>query len=310
MSSTVDDDVVAALRATVPGRVDADVPLGPKTTLKVGGPARALVTADTPADLAAVAGVCRDLQVPWLILGRGSNLLVADDGWRGVVVTLGAAFRGVHIDGTRVAAGGAEPMPALAHTVARAGLAGLAYGVAIPGTVGGAVRMNAGAHGQETREVLEWADVARLGRGGATERLTVADLDMRYRHTRLPSDAVVVRAGFALRPASDAALAADMADMQQWRRTHQPLGEPSCGSVFRNPPDDSAGRLIDAAGLKGHRHGGARISDKHANFITAGADATAADVHALIRLAQREVARLHGVRLEPEVVIVGFGDDS
>lgn len=303
-------ELLAALRDAVGGGVEAHAPLGPKTTLKVGGPAEALVTADTPGDLAAVARICAELDRPWLILGRGSNLLVADDGWHGVAVTLGRGFRGVDIDGTQVVAGGAERMPALAHAVARAGLAGLAYGVAIPGTVGGAVRMNAGAHGQETRDVLRWAEVARLANGGAVEQIPAVDLQMAYRHTSLPADAVVVRAGFSLRPASDEALAADMAEMQRWRREHQPLGEPSCGSVFRNPPGDSAGRLIDTAGLKGRRHGGAQISGQHANFITAGPGATAADVHALVRLAQVEVRRCHGVELTPEVVMVGFGEPA
>ena len=300
------DEVLAALRAAVGGSVETAVPLAPRTTLKVGGPAAALVTAESPADLTAVGQICAEASCPWLILGRGSNLLVSDDGWDGIVVTLGKGFRGVEFNGEQVAAGAGERMPALAHVVARQGLLGLAYGVAIPGTVGGAVRMNAGAHGQQTRDVLQCVDVVRLAFEGRVERLDVADLRMTYRHTELPQDAVVVQATFGLRRATDDRLSADMQDMKQWRRDHQPLGEPSCGSVFRNPPGDSAGRLIEAAGLKGHRIGGAQVSEKHANFITAGAGARASDVHAVIRHVQAQVERHHGVRLVPEVVIVGF----
>ena len=303
--------VGALLEAThdTNGAVRADAPLAPLTTLKVGGNAAALVTAEHPDDLVAVAEICAATARPWLILGRGSNLLVSDTGWRGVAVALGTAFRGVQIHSELVEAGGAEAMPSLAHTVARHGLGGLAFGVAIPGTVGGAVRMNAGAHGRDTSEVLRWADVVRLSRGGRIERWSRDDLGMGYRHTEVPADAVVVRAGFALQRASDERLAADMREMQRWRRAHQPLGERSCGSVFRNPAGDSAGRLIDSAGLKGHRVGGATVSDKHANFITVDGSGTAADVHTLILLVQEQVRAVHGVELIPEVVMVGFDDD-
>jgi UDP-N-acetylmuramate dehydrogenase len=212
----------------------------------------------------------------------------------------------VHVDGEVVVAGAAEPMPVLANAVARHGLGGIAFGVAIPGTLGGAVRMNAGAHGHELREVLEWAEVARLEKQGALERLTAADLRMGYRHTALPSDAVVLRARLRLSHTDAETLAGQMAEMRRWRRQHQPINEPSCGSVFRNPEGDSAGRLIEAAGRKGHRVGGARISEKHANFITCAPGATARDVHRVIRDVQAEVAARHGVELRTEVVLAGF----
>jgi UDP-N-acetylmuramate dehydrogenase len=303
-------DLVTALAAELTGSVEADAPLAPLTTLRVGGPAAALVTAESPDDLAAVARLCAAHRRPWLILGKGSNLLVADAGWPGVVVTLGKAFKGVDVDGETVEAGGAEPMPGLATKVAREGLAGLAFGIAIPGTVGGAVRMNAGAHGGELSEVLVWAEVARLSRGGALERIPAADLDMRYRHTALPDDAVVVRARLQLRRASAEEIDAAMAEMRQWRRDHQPLSEPSCGSVFRNPDGDSAGRLIDTAGMKDHRVGGARVSPVHANFITVDEGGRADDVHRVIRAVQARVREVHGVDLVPEVVIVGFADEA
>lgn len=305
-----DPGLVRQLRERVSGEVLADEPLAAHTTIKVGGPAAALVRVETPEDLAAVAEVCGELDRPWLILGRGSNLLVADEGWPGVVVTLGRGFRGMDIDGETVVAGAAERMPALAAKVSAAGLAGLAFGVAIPGSLGGAVRMNAGAHGAEMADVLVWAEVVRLARRGAVQRLSAADLDMGYRRTALPSDAVVVRAALRLRHADAGSLREEMAEMKQWRREHQPIKTPSCGSVFTNPEGDSAGRLIDAAGMKDYRVGGARVSPVHANFITVEPDARARDVHAVITAVQEAVAEAHGVLLHPEVVLVGFDDGS
>jgi UDP-N-acetylmuramate dehydrogenase len=300
------------------GQVLADEPLGPHTTLKVGGPAAAMVRAESPSDVAVVASVCAELEVPWLIVGRGSNLLVADSGWPGVAITLGRGFRGVHAPGfesaalgeaVTVDAGAAEPMPVLAGAVANLGLSGLEFGVAIPGTLGGAVRMNAGAHGREMRDVLVTATVARLGDGGRVDVLAADDLAMSYRHTALPGDALVVSATLRLAHADGQDLAAAMAEMRQWRREHQPINVPSCGSVFRNPQGDSAGRLIEAAGMKGHRVGGAEVSRVHANFITVSPRSSASDVFAVIRDVAAAVARTQGVQLDTEVVLVGFADD-
>jgi UDP-N-acetylmuramate dehydrogenase len=306
----VGDRAVEALRAAVddPARVEAGVDLAGLTTMRIGGPAGALLRAETVDDLVAAAEVGRDLGRPWLVVGRGSNLLIADGGWPGIVIVLGRGFRGVDIDGAVVRAGAAEPMPALASAVAKAGLAGMAFGVAIPGTLGGAVRMNAGAHGQELRDVLEWADAVRMGAGGVVERWDHADLDFDYRHSALAPDAVVTHAQLRLRHADAAELAAEMAEFRQWRRDHQPINEPSCGSVFRNPPGGSAGRLIEAAGLKGLRRGGAEVSQRHANFITVRPGTRAADVHEIIREVQRRVEDEAGVRLRTEVVLAGFDD--
>lgn len=303
-----DDDVVAALRDAVSGEVRAGEPMASHTTLRVGGPAVALVRATAVEDLVGIAGVCAEADRPWLILGRGSNLLVADDGWPGVVVTLAAAFRGIARDGDGLVVGGAEPMPALAVRAEQEGLAGVAFGVAIPGTLGGAVRMNAGAHGGQLSDVLDWVEVVRLAHHGQRERMAAAALELGYRHSALPADAVAVRARLALQPAAAATLAADMNEVRRWRRAHQPLSEPSCGSVFANPPGDSAGRLIDTAGLKGYRVGGARVSERHANFIVVEQGARAGDVHRVLREAQRRVAEVHGVTLRPEVVLAGFAE--
>lgn len=303
-------ELVTELRSRVAGEVRADEPLGRHTTLRVGGPAAAFVVAEGAADLAAIAEVCAESGRPWLVVGRGSNLLVPDEGWPGVAVTLGQGFRGVRVEGSLVEAGAAEPMPALAMEVARSGLGGLAFGIAIPGTVGGAVRMNAGAHGGEIADVLAWADVARLAQGGVVERIPADALGLTYRHSDLPPDAVVVRAGLRLARTDQETLEAEMAEMRRWRRVNQPLSEPTCGSVFANPPGDSAGRLIDSAGLKGHRVGGAQVSTKHANFIIGGPEATASDVRRLILEVADIVADRHGVRLRTEVVIVGFDDGA
>jgi UDP-N-acetylmuramate dehydrogenase len=311
------DLVEALLREGVePSRVDADASLSGYTTMRVGGPAAALVRAETPADLAAIARV--GLDVPWLVVGKGSNLLIADAGWPGIVIVLGRGFRGVEVSGECVVAGAAEPMPALSQQVARHGLGGLAFGIAIPGTLGGAVKMNAGAHGGEICDVLEWAEVARMATGATgegegerqresfIERWDNARLGFSYRHSELPGDAVVVRAQLRLELADAKRIAADMAEMRQWRREHQPINEPSCGSVFQNPPGDSAGRLIEAAGLKGLRVGGAEVSQRHANFITVRPGARAADVHTIIRTAQQRVRQTAGVDLRTEVVLAGF----
>jgi UDP-N-acetylmuramate dehydrogenase len=305
-----DAELVAALRAAVGGEVRAGEPMSAHTTLRVGGPAAALVRAESVEDLAGLAQVCRERARPWLVVGRGSNLLVADAGWPGVVVTLGAAFRGITRDGAALIAGGAEPMPALAVRAEHEGLAGVAFGVAIPGTVGGAVRMNAGAHGGQVSDVLEWAEVVRLAGGGAREQIGAAGLELGYRHSALPHDAVVVRARLGLAPADAEALAGDMTEMRRWRRAHQPVSEPSCGSVFANPVGDSAGRLIEAAGLVGHRVGGARVSDRHANFIVVARGSPASDVHRVLRDVQQRVAEVHGVALRPEVVLAGFADTN
>jgi UDP-N-acetylmuramate dehydrogenase len=301
-------DLLRRLEAIGGVTVEPGASLRAHTTLKVGGPAMALVTAESLDGLVELAHVCAARATPVLVLGKGSNVLVADRGFPGVVLTLGRAFRRVEVDGEQVVAGAAEPMPILARAVAREGLGGLAFGVAIPGSLGGAVRMNAGAHGGELRDVLEWAEAVRFGDHGRVQRFSPGELSMSYRHTELPPDAVVIRAGLRLRQADPAGLAAEMAEMKQWRREHQPVNEPSCGSVFRNPPGDSAGRLVEAAGLKGHRVGGAAISPRHANFITTEPGATAADVWQVIEDARAGVQAAFGVDLRTEVVLVGFED--
>jgi UDP-N-acetylmuramate dehydrogenase len=298
------DALIEALRSSGVRDVRGLAPLAESTTLRVGGPARALVTAESDTEVAVVGRIAAAFEVPVLVLGRGSNLLVGDAGWPGIAVRLGRTFRGVAIDGCEVRVGAAEPLPVLAVRLADAGLGGFAWGCAVPGTIGGAIRMNAGAHGHDMAEHLVEADVVRLGTG-ARETWPAALLSMRYRTTDLPKDAVVVAARLRLVEADPSTIHREMESIRDWRRVHQPINEPSCGSVFTNPPGGSAGALIDASGLKGLRRGGARVSDRHANFIVTEPGATATDVVALIDAVRTAVLDRTGIELTTEVVQVG-----
>lgn len=309
------DPLVEDLQAAGISEVTAEAPLAELTTLRVGGPARALIEVDDDEQLAAAGRLCREHDVPWAVVGRGSNLLVSDSGWPGVVITLGRGYRMLEIseddDGTGgvIVAGAAEPLPSLAVRVASAGFAGFAWAAAVPGSLGGAVRMNAGAHGGEMRDHLISADLVRLD-SGARETWPVDTLGLTYRHSELPSDAVVVAASLRLVRGDADRIKEEISEIRSWRREHQPINEPNCGSVFTNPPDDSAGRLVDSAGMKGHRVGGASISEVHANFIVTERDATASDVRALVRVVRHRVHEVHGVLLRPEVQMLGTFDDE
>ena len=299
------DAVGSALEQVLPGRVERDVPAAGFTTYRLGGPIAVLVRVASVGELLAVASV-GDLP-PVMVVGRGSNLLVADAGFPGVVIVLEGEFTELDINGDAVVAGGAVSLPVLARRAAAAGRTGIEFYVGIPGSVGGAVRMNAGGHGEETSRVLERAWLVDLAAGAdarETER-TPADLDYSYRHSNIPSTAIVTRAAFRTTPDDPVACEGRLDDIVRWRREHQPGGA-NAGSVFRNPPDDSAGRLIEAAGAKGLRVGGAVVSEKHANFIQAEPGATATDVRNLVAAVQQRVADAFGVALETEIHFVGF----
>ena len=238
------------------------------------------------------------------VLGKGSNLLISDEGFDGLVLRLGRAFRWVERDGNRLTAGGAMPLPALAGAALSGSLTGLEWGVAVPASLGGAVRMNAGAHGGEMADVLETIQVFDLRRGGS-ESLRAEDAGFVYRGSSLPPDGVVTRATVHLGDGDADQIRARMDRIREWRRIYQPLAEPNCCSVFKNPPGDSAARLIDAAGLKGRTIGGASVSTKHANFIVTSEGADAADVAALIQTVQEAVLARFDVRLDQEVHLVG-----
>jgi UDP-N-acetylmuramate dehydrogenase len=305
--------LAAALDASLPGAVTRAQRLADLTTYRLGGPIAIVVRVADEAGLGAVAAELARAPVPVLVVGRGSNLLVADRGFAGLGVILGGTFDEVEVDVAAglVRAGGAVALPVLARRAAAAGLGGLEFLVGIPGSVGGAVRMNAGGHGAETRDVLARAWVLDLAAGSdaAPRSRTAAELDLSYRHSNVTPTEVVVRAELRGDPDTPAACTARVDEIVRWRREHQPGGA-NAGSVFRNPPGDSAGRLIDAAGCKGLGVGGAVVSEKHANFFQAGPDATAADVRGLVREVQARVAAASGVRLVPELHLVGFESDD
>lgn len=305
--------LVADLRDRLPDSTTEDASIAELSTYRVGGPVAVLVRAHDVDALATVADVARRHQPRLLVIGRGSNLLVSDAGFSGLVVVLEGDFETIDASEQSpqaLRAGGAVPLPVLARRAAAGGLAGLEFYVGIPGSVGGAVRMNAGGHGRETVEVLRRAWVLDLLDADAPHTALerdVADLELDYRHSNLRPSEVVTAAEFTVTRDDPAACEARVAEIVRWRREHQPGGQ-NAGSVFRNPPGDSAGRLIDAAGLKGLRVGGAVVSEKHANFFQADAGATARDVLDLVAEVQRRVAKASGVELVPELHVVG--DDA
>jgi UDP-N-acetylmuramate dehydrogenase len=300
--------VAAALRA-VPGvAVSTDVSISELTTYRLGGPAAVLARVGTVAALSETGAVVRAHTVPVLVVGRGSNLLVADRGFAGVVVVLEGEFTDLALGSDEVRAGGAVALPRLARQTAAAGLTGLEFYVGIPGTVGGAVRMNAGGHGRETREALLGATCVGLLTGEGPAWRDVRALELGYRRSVLGPGDVVIDATFTVGSDDPDECRARIDDIVQWRREHQPGGA-NAGSVFRNPPGDSAGRLIESCGLKGFRVGGAVVSPKHANFFQAEDGATADDVHALVGEVRHRVETATGVRLHPELLMVGFDDE-
>jgi UDP-N-acetylmuramate dehydrogenase len=310
MNATALTEAIEALEAVLPGRVERTAPSAALTTYRCGGPFAALVRANGEDDLARVASVVARHDVPVLVVGRGSNLLVADDGFDGLALALDGEFEQMDIDREQAVAyaGGAVALPVLARRAAAAGLGGLEFFVGIPGSVGGAVRMNAGGHGRDTKDVIRGAWVCPLDDGRVRE-VTRADLDLGYRRSALGPSAVVVAATFAGRAEDPRVCGRRIDEIVRWRREHQPGGQ-NAGSIFTNPPGDAAGRLIDACGLKGLRIGGAVVSEKHANFFVADPGARAAEVHALLREVQRRVEAMTGIRLEPEVHLVGFAAEA
>ena len=297
------------LRGRLRGSVTLDAPLAPFTTYRLGGPAAVLVEAEAAEDLDALSEAWDPAALPLLVVGRGSNLLVSDAGFAGVALRLGGGFSWARYDGDVVRAGGSTPMPWLARWAARRGRGGVQFGVAVPGSVGGAVRMNAGAHGAEIRDVLADAGVIDLATG-ARSRPDVDALGFDYRTSGLPPAAVVESAGFRLTPSDPEALEEEMREIVRWRKENQPGGTHNAGSVFRNPAGDAAGRLIDAVGAKGWREGGAEVSLRHANFFVTREGATATDVARLMARVRRAVADRFGVVLVPEVRLAGpYPDD-
>ena len=315
MSTAASPLDLVALAADIARRVgvkaERAAPLARFTTMRVGGPADLLATAHNAFELRALVRFAHAHDLPLTLLGRGSNVVISDRGIRGLVVHVRA--EGSRIDGSSYVAEAGVPMARAATETQKAGLTGLEFGLAIPGTAGGAVWANAGAHGSDVASILESADV--LLTDGSEVRLPAAELGFAYRESRFkhpppsgPAE-VVVGARFRLAPASEAEIKERLDEIRHWRQAHQPLGIPSAGSTFRNPSEGpSAGALIEGAGLKGTQEGGATVSEKHANFIVNDRKGTAADVRRLMDRVRATVLDSNGVDLQPEIVFAGDWD--
>lgn len=286
-------------------RVEEHVPLGPLTTYKLGGAARWFAEPGTEDELSQLVRHAVTGEVAVVVIGRGSNMLVSDDGFDGLAIRLGPGFGGMSIDADGVVTGGAAvPLPRLARFSVEHGCGGIEFLVGVPGSVGGAVRMNAGCFGSETSEWMVDARLLDIDRN-LISVVTARDLEMGYRTTRVTSRRIVLSARFRTVPRPTEEGKATLLEITRWRRDNQPGGTLNAGSVFKNPDGDTAGRLIDASGLKGLSVGAATVSPRHANFIEAGPGATATQIYALIRQVARRVLDTTGVALEPEVRLVG-----
>jgi len=283
------------------GRLDEQVPMSAHTTLAIGGPARWYFR---PRDIESLAAALRAIpaETKLLPLGRGSNMLVPDSGFDGIVIDFGTLSR-IEIDGDLLITEAGARMSKVAQQCAAHGLGGFEFLATVPGDMGGGIAMNAGAFGQQLSDALVSIEV--LHRHGKTETLQREQLQMGYRHTALPEMALVLSGTFRLRRDEPETIRERMRSMRKQRSDSQPLSLPNCGSVFKNPQGDHAARLIEAAGLKGTKVGNARISPTHANFIVNEGNASSRDVLALIRMAQQSVEEKFGIRLEPEVRILG-----
>jgi UDP-N-acetylmuramate dehydrogenase len=290
-------------------KTSRDEPLARFTTMRVGGPADLFAEPRNLFELRGIARFARARDIPLSLIGRGSDLVISDAGIGGLVVVVRA--QGLRVEGRRLVAEAGVPMAKAATVSKEAGLSGLEFGLAIPGTVGGAVWANAGAHGSEMRDVLREALVVTAD--GSEASLTPDELLMSYRETRLKHGLpgrpeVVLSATFELEPADRETIAGRLDDIRRWRAANQPIGLKSAGSVFRNPEGDSAGRIIDELGLKGQRVGGAMVSPRHANFIVNVDAARAADVRLLAEGVREAVLSERGIELRYEVEFAGDWD--
>ncbi len=290
-----------------PDGVERDVPLARLTTVRTGGAGEYFARAGSEARLLELLAWAAAGGVPVSVVGSGSNLLVADEGVPGLIVKLDRELAAISVQGRRMLCGGGARLPAVAAHAARAGLSGIEFGVNIPGTVGGAVRMNASAYGGELESVLEWVQIATAK---GLERREPRELGLGYRRSSLADGEIVTRASLLLSPTEPAAVKAKLEEMRRWRHEAQPQGIKTFGSTFKNPEDPraegrSAGLLLSRADCNGLAHGGARFAPKHANFIENTGAATTADVLAVMAEGRRRVLERFGVALEPEVQTLG-----
>ena len=300
------DDLVQSLKSELPqlrGRLLANEPLAPLTWFRVGGPAQALFMPEDESDLACLlTGLPRD--IPVTVIGLGSNLIVRDGGVEGVVIRLGRGFNETRIEtGNRVRSGTAVPDLRVAKVAQEAGIAGLAFYRGIPGAIGGALRMNGGAYGRETRDVL--VEARGVDRSGAIRNYANTAMGFTYRHCGVADDVIFTQALFEGAPGDPSAIAAEMDEITSKRETTQPVKSRTGGSTFKNPPGHKAWQLIDAAGCRGLIIGGAQVSQLHCNFLINLGNATAADIEGLGEEVRRRVKDESGVTLEWEIKRIG-----
>lgn len=291
------------------GEIRLDEPLSKHTSYRIGGPARAYILVNSPAALSAALTACKADECPWVVVGKGSNLLVSDAGFKGAVIVLAGEFRNWKFDeeNARVVVGAGTTLSRLVQEVFHRGYSGMEFAVGTPGSVGGAVRMNAGTKddwiGSRVVSVTAFAPDQGL------KRYAPSDIEWAYRSTSFAPDEIIVEVELQLTPALSGNIHDKMRTLLERRKASQPLEYPSCGSVFKNPEGASAGALIDEVGLKGSMCGGAQISEKHANFIVNKNKACASDVLALIKRAQEKVKEHYGIELQPEVKFLGFEEE-
>src|SRR5436190_3236368 len=300
------DDIVPRLKEKLPklrGRLLANEPLAPLTWFRVGGPAQALFMPEDEGDLAyLLANLPRD--IPVTVIGLGSNLIVRDGGVPGVVIRLGRGFNEITVDGNRVRAGTAVPDVKVARSAQEAGLAGLAFLRGIPGGIGGALRMNGGAYGRETKDAL--VEARGVDRDGNIHVFSNAEMGFTYRHCGIADDLIFTQALYRGEAGDPAAIAAEMSKITEAREATQPVKSRTGGSTFKNPPEHKAWQLIDAAGCRGLVVGGAQVSELHCNFLINLGNATAADIEALGEEVRRRVKDNSGVTLEWEIKCIGI----
>lgn len=303
-----DQETIDAAARSLGAIGEKDFALGAATTYRVGGPAAIGVKASTEQDLLRAADVSNIFDLDILVIGRGSNLLISDKGFEGIVVILSEQFGEIAVNGLEVTAGAAAPLPVLARKTVKEKLSGLEWMVGVPGTVGGAIRMNAGGHGSDTSSSLVAARIMNLRNGTVQER-TARQLNFSYRSSNIRKSEVVLSALFKCDSDLHDAGEALLSEIVRWRRANQPGGQ-NAGSVFVNPANETSGSLIEEAGLKGSRIGSAFVSPRHANFIQCEPGGSAEDVKALIDYVRSTVEQHSQIKLTSEIRFIGFGEGS
>ncbi|MGF6951219.1 UDP-N-acetylmuramate dehydrogenase [Neobacillus sp. B4I6] len=299
------DAIITELQNSNIGKVKISEPLVNHTTIKIGGPADLFIEPSSVENLKQVMGLVKKHSLNWRAIGRGSNLLVSDKGIEGAVIKLGSGVDGLKINGSEITVGGGHSLISLATLISKKGMAGLEFASGIPGSVGGAVYMNAGAHGSDISKILTRAHI--LFEDGTMEWLSNDEMKFSYRTSVLQKirPGIVVEAAFQLVEGDKAVIVSQMIKNKDYRKDTQPWNFPCAGSIFRNPLPNYAGKLIEDAGLKGYSIGGAKISEMHGNFIVNAGNATAADVLALIQHVKDTIYSLYNVKMETEVEIIG-----